>query len=65
MEDEEEDNEALFETPMVDMDDLLGYLLSKEPKEKEEPVELSDDAKAEFEEYFADEIYELQELRKR
>lgn len=64
-EDEEEDNEALFETPMVDMDDLLGYLLSKEPKEKEEPVELSDDAKAEFEEYFADEIYELQELRKK
>ena len=50
---------------MVDMDDLLGYLLSKEPKEKEEPVELSDDAKAEFEEYFADEIYELQELRKK
>lgn len=64
-EDEEEDNEALFETPMVDMDDLLGYLLSKEPTEKEEPVELSDDAKAEFEEYFADEIYELQELRKK
>lgn len=65
MEEGEEDNEALFETPMVDMDDLLGYLLSKEPKEKEEPVELSDDAKAEFEEYFADEIYELQELRKK
>lgn len=64
-EDEEEDNEALFETPMVDMDDLLGYLLSGKPKEKEEPVELSDDAKAEFEEYFADEIYELQELRKK
>ena len=62
---EEEDNEVPFETPMVDMDDLLGYLLSKEPKEKEEPVELSDDAKAEFEEYFADEIYELQELRKK
>lgn len=65
MEEGEEDNEALFETPMVDMDDLLGYLLSKEPTEKEEPVELSDDAKAEFEEYFADEIYELQELRKK
>lgn len=64
-EEEEEDNEVPFETPMVDMDDLLGYLLSKEPKEKEEPVELSDDAKAEFEEYFADEIYELQELRKK
>lgn len=64
-EDEEEDSEALFETPMVDMDNLLGYLLSEEPKEKEEPVELSDDAKAEFEEYFADEIYELQELRKK
>lgn len=64
-EDEEEDSEALFETPMVDMDDLLGYLLSEEPTEKEEPVELSDDAKAEFEEYFADEIYELQELRKK
>jgi hypothetical protein len=64
-ENEEEDNEALFETPMVDMDDLLGYLLSGKPKEKEEPVELSDDAKAEFEEYFADEIYELQELRKK
>lgn len=65
MEEGEEDNEALFETPMVDMDDLLGYLLSKEPKEKEEPVELSDDAKAEFEEYFADEIGELQELREK
>ncbi|WFZ97352.1 hypothetical protein [Enterococcus phage PEF1] len=64
-EEEEENNEVPFETPMVDMDDLLGYLLSKEPKEKEEPVELSDDAKAEFEEYFADEIYELQELRKK
>lgn len=64
-EDEEEDSEALFETPMVDMGNLLGYLLSEEPKEKEEPVELSDDAKAEFEEYFADEIYELQELRKK
>ena len=64
-EDEEEDNEVPFETPMVDMDNLLGYLLSEEPKEKEEPVELSDDAKAEFEEYFADEIYELQELRKK
>lgn len=64
-EDEEEDNEVPFETPMVDMDDLLGHLLSGEPKEKEEPVELSDDAKAEFEEYFADEIYELQELRKK
>lgn len=64
-EEEEEDNEVPFEAPMVDMDDLLGYLLSKEPKEKEEPVELSDDAKAEFEEYFADEIYELQELRKK
>ena len=64
-EDEEEDNEALFETPMVDMDDLLGYLLSGKPKEKEEPVELSDDAKAEFEEYFADEIGELQELREK
>jgi hypothetical protein len=64
-EEDKEDNEVPFETPMVDMDDLLGYLLSKEPKEKEEPVELSDDAKAEFEEYFADEIYELQELRKK
>lgn len=64
-EEEEEDNEVPFETPMVDMDDLLGYLLSEESKEKEEPVELSDDAKAEFEEYFADEIYELQELRKK
>ena len=64
-EEEEEDNEVPFETPMVDMDDLLGYLLSKEPKEKEEPVELSDDAKAEFEEYFADEIGELQELREK
>lgn len=63
--DEEEDNEIPFETPMVDMDDLLGHLSSGEPKEKEEPVELSDDAKAEFEEYFADEIYELQELRKK
>lgn len=63
--DEEEDNEVPFETPMVDMDDLLGHLSSGEPKEKEEPVELSDDAKAEFEEYFADEIYELQELRKK
>lgn len=62
---EEEDNEVPFETPMVDMDDLLGYLLSGEPKEKEEPVELSDDAKAEFEEYFADEIGELQELREK
>lgn len=62
---EEEDNEVPFETPMVDMDDLLGYLLSREPKEKEEPVELSDDAKAEFEEYFADEIGELQELREK
>ena len=59
-EEEEEDNEVPFETP-----DLLGYLLSKEPKEKEEPVELSDDAKAEFEEYFADEIGELQELREK
>lgn len=65
MEEEEEDNEVPFETPMVDMDDLLGYLLSGEPKEKEEPVELSDDAKAEFEEYFADEIGELQELREK
>lgn len=64
-EEEEEDNEVPFETPMVDMDDLLGYLLSGEPKEKEEPVELSDDAKAEFEEYFADEIGELQELREK
>ena len=64
-EDEEEDSEALFETPMVDMDNLLGYLLSEEPKEKEEPVELSVDAKAEFEEYFADEIGELQELREK
>lgn len=64
-EEEEEDNEVPFETPMVDMDDLLGYLLSKESKEKEEPVELSDDAKAEFEEYFADEIGELQELREK
>lgn len=63
--DEEEDNEVPFETPMVDMDDLLGHLSSGEPKEKEEPVELSDDAKAEFEDYFADEIYELQELRKK
>lgn len=65
VEEEEEDNEVPFETPVVDMDDLLGYLLSKEPKEKEEPVELSDDAKAEFEEYFADEIGELQELREK
>lgn len=65
VEEEEEDNEVPFETPMVDMDDLLGYLLSGEPKEKEEPVELSDDAKAEFEEYFADEIGELQELREK
>lgn len=64
-EEEEENNEVPFETPMVDMDDLLGYLLSGEPKEKEEPVELSDDAKAEFEEYFADEIGELQELREK
>lgn len=64
-EDEKEDSGALFETPMVDMDNLLGYLLSEEPKEKEEPVELSDDAKAEFEEYFADEIGELQELREK
>lgn len=63
--DEEEDKEVPFETPMVDMDDLLGHLSSGEPKEKEEPVELSDDAKAEFEDYFADEIYELQELRKK
>lgn len=64
---EDEDEEEVDETgdEDVDMDDLLGYLLSKEPKEKEEPVELSDDAKAEFEEYFADEIYELQELRKK
>lgn len=63
-EDEEEDNEALFEKPVIDMDDLL---LKGEPKEEpiEEPVQLSDDAKAEFEEYFADEIYELQELRKK
>lgn len=37
----------------------------EEVYETEEPVELSDDAKAEFEEYFADEIYELQELRKK
>lgn len=65
MEEEEEDNEVPFETPMVDMDDLFGHLLSGEPKEKEEPVELSDDAKAEFEEYFADEIGELQELREK
>ena len=65
VEEEEEDNEVPFETPMVDMDDLLGYLLSEESKEKEEPVELSDDAKAEFEEYFADEIGELQELREK
>lgn len=65
VEEEEEDNEVPFETPMVDMDDLLGYLLSGESKEKEEPVELSDDAKAEFEEYFADEIGELQELREK
>lgn len=65
MEEEEEDNEVPFETPMVDMDDLLGHLLSGESKEKEEPVELSDDAKAEFEEYFADEIGELQELREK
>lgn len=64
-EEEEENNEVPFETPMVDMDDLLGYLLSEESKEKEEPVELSDDAKAEFEEYFADEIGELQELREK
>lgn len=64
-EEEEENNEVPFETPMVDMDDLLGHLSSGEPKEKEEPVELSDDAKAEFEDYFADEIYELQELRKK
>lgn len=64
-EEEEEDNEVPFETPMVDMDDLLGHLLSGESKEKEEPVELSDDAKAEFEEYFADEIGELQELREK
>ena len=63
-EDEEEDNEALFEKPVIDMDDLL---LKGESKEEpiEEPVQLSDDAKAEFEEYFADEIYELQELRKK
>lgn len=65
VEEEEEDNEVPFETPMVDMDDLFGHLLSGEPKEKEEPVELSDDAKAEFEEYFADEIGELQELREK
>lgn len=71
-EDEEEDNEALFKKPVIDMDDLLLKGESKEepieePIEEpvEEPVELSDDAKAEFEEYFADEIYELQELRKK
>lgn len=74
-EDEEEMKQALeellneleipLEMSVADMNNLLGYLLSKEPKEKEEPVELSDDAKAEFEEYFADEIYELQELRKK
>lgn len=74
-EDEEEIKQALeellneleipLEISMADMDNLLGYLLSEESKEKEEPVELSDDAKAEFEEYFADEIGELQELREK
>lgn len=74
-EDEEEIKQALeellneleipLEISMADMDNLLGYLLSGESKEKEEPVELSDDAKAEFEEYFADEIGELQELREK
>lgn len=74
-EDEEEMKQALeellnelevpLEISMENMNNLLEYLLSEEPKEKEEPVELSDDAKAEFEEYFADEIYELQELRKK
>lgn len=74
-EDEEEMKQALeellneleipLEMSVADMNNLLRHLSSKEPKEKEEPVELSDDAKAEFEEYFADEIYELQELRKK
>ena len=74
-EDEEEIKQALeellneleipLEMSVADMNNLLRHLSSKEPKEKEEPVELSDDAKAEFEEYFADEIYELQELRKK
>lgn len=72
-EDEEEMKQALeellneleipLEMSVADMNNLLRHLSSEEPKEKEEPVELSDDAKAEFEEYFADEIYELQELR--
>lgn len=66
-EDEEEIKQALLES-LDAFENLLRSIQAptmEEDEEEEEPVELSDDAKAEFEEYFADEIGELQELREK